>query len=612
MESLKFKLVIVVLCAYPILGEWRPTGPFGGAAEIVRFIPQSPDAALAATRNGLIYASHDGAHSWQMIAFPAQLAGTLHALETDSTSWYVGMEGNNPWTSGVYKTSDQGRSWTQLLKGKPVWSLALSGEKIAAGVDDGVYLSNDAGASWSRISPIENRELRPVVSLAFHPRDTNIIYAGTTHLPWRTIDGGLHWQSIHSGMLDDSDVFSIVVDPKNPEIVLSSACSGAYRSTSAGTSWTRMPTPHGAFRTYFVALSPSNTIFAGTTLGLFRSTDEGKTWTKVTADPIKSVAFDGSRMLLASLRGGVLTSANGGETVHAVNQGFSNRSLAALTSAGNVLYAATVYEPGEGGLFKSLDFGSSWSHISTETGAGNILRLAARPDNPNIVFAASQDAFFGSKDGGKTWLREPSPPGKGASALLVSDDGALLAGTALGLFRKTGAAPWTPIKFGGLARVQLMDVVGPWQNLDGGRMGTHLSSENSGHSWSACGEAPPGTEWYGLSTNALPEPFWRRPPTACSNRPTVAPPGRWSRNGLDRGTVSNVLFHPTRPEEAYASQYGRVLRSTDGGEHWQPLDDRGRDGLYPAALLIPLASPDRLVAMFPRRGIEITTIEKEK
>ena len=74
-----------------------------------------------------------------MIPFPAQLAGTLHALETDSTSWYVGMEGNNPWTSGVYKTSDQGRSWTQLLTGKPVWSLALSGEKIAAGVDDGVY-----------------------------------------------------------------------------------------------------------------------------------------------------------------------------------------------------------------------------------------------------------------------------------------------------------------------------------------------------------------------------------------------------------------------------------------------------------------------------------------
>jgi photosystem II stability/assembly factor-like uncharacterized protein len=608
-ESLRFKLVIVVLCAYPVFGEWHPTGPFGGAAEIVRFIPQSPDAALAATRNGLIYASLDGAHSWQMIPFLAQLAGTLHAVETDSNSWYVGMEGNNPWTSGVYKSSDQGRSWTQLLKGKPVWSLALSGEKIAAGVDDGVYLSNDAGASWSRISPIENLGLRPVVSLAFHPRDTKIIYAGTTHLPWRTTDGGQHWQSIHSGMLDDSDVFSIVVDPKDPEIVLSSACSGAYRSTSAGTSWTRMATPHGAFRTYFVALSPSNTIFAGTTLGLFRSIDEGKTWTKVTSDPIKSVAFDGPRMLLASLRGGVLISANGGETVHAVNQGFSNRSLAALTSAGNVLYATTVYEPGEGGLFKSFDFGSSWTRIATGTGPENILRLAAKPDNPNVVFAASQDALFGSKDGGKTWLREPSPPGKGASGLIVSEDGSLLAGTSLGLFRKTGAAPWTPIKFGG-RRVQLMESSGH------GKIaivadGHAFLSENSGHSWSVCGEAPPGTEWYGLTIDTSAAVL------AATSHGLLKSADRcatWSlvKEGLDQGTVSMVLFHPTRPDEAYASQYGKVLRSTDGGEHWQPLDDRGRDGLYPAALLIPLASPDRLVAMFPRRGIEITTIEKEK
>ena len=522
------------------------------------------------------------------------------------------MEGNNPWTSGVYKTSDQGRSWTQLLTGKPVWSLALSGEKIAAGVDDGVYLSNDAGASWTRISPLENRELRPVVSLAFHPSDTNILYAGTTHLPWRTTDGGQHWQSIHSGMLDDSDVFSIVVDPNNPEIVLSSACSGAYRSTSAGTSWTRMPTPHGAFRTYFVALSPANTIFAGTTLGLFRSTDEGKTWTKVTADPIKSVAFDGPRMLLASLRGGVLISSNGGETVHAVNQGFSNRSLAALTSAGNVLYATSVYEPLEGGLFKSVDFGSSWSHIATLTGAANILHLAARPNNPNVVFAASQDAFFGSKDGGKTWLRETSPPGKGASALIASEDGSLLAGTTLGLFRKTGAAPWVPIKFSATAhRVQLLESAG------GGRIamvagGHAFVSENSGRSWSTCGEAPAGTEWYGLSMGVSGSSV-----LAATSHGLLKSPDRcvsWSliKEGLDQGTVTTVLFHPTRPDEAYASQYGKVLRSTDGGEHWQPLDDRGRDGLYPAALLIPPASPDRLVAMFPRRGIEITTIEKEK
>lgn len=574
---------------------------------MVRFLP---GGALAATRNGLIYQSRDAIHSWQMVQFPVQLAGTLHALEVSGDAWYVGMEGSNAWASGVYKTTDAGKTWKQLLKGRPVWSLAISAGKIAAGSDDGVYLSADSGETWKRISPVENRELRPVVSLAFHPNDTNVIYAGTTHLPWKTTDGGEHWQSIHSGMLDDSDVFSIVVDPKNPEIVLSSACSGAYRSTSYGSLWARMPTPHGAFRTYFVALSPANAIFAGTTLGLFRSIDAGKTWIKVTGDSVKAIAFDGSRVLMASLQSGVLLSSDGGETVHPVNQGFSNRSLATLTSAGSVLYATSVYEPGDGGLFRSQDFGATWSHIATEHGAGNILLLAAKPANPNVVFAASREAFFGSKDGGKTWIRELSPPGKSPSALIAADDGSLLAGTSLGLFRKIGASAWMAVKFAPTAhRVQMMESSGHGRLTMVADSHAYVS-EDSGRGWRGCGEVPVGTEWYELSINeqgsvlAATSHGLLRSTDHCSTWKLV-------REGLEAGTVSAVLFHPTRAEEAYTSQDGKILRSVDGGEHWKPLDDRGRDGLYPAALLISPARPDRLVAMFPRRGIEIQTIAVE-
>jgi photosystem II stability/assembly factor-like uncharacterized protein len=598
-------------------GEWRPTGPYGGAAEVVRFVPNSPDTALAATRNGLIYVTHDGAHTWELIPFPLQLGGTLHAMEANSQAWYVGMEAMNSWASGVYKSTDAGRTWKQLpgLKSKAIWSLAIAPENadtIAAGGADGVYLSKDAGDSWTRISPIENHELRPVVSLAFHPHDTNVLYAGTTHLPWRTTDGGAHWQSIHSGMLDDSDVFSIVVDPKNPEIVLSSACSGAYRSTVAGTMWSRMPTPHGAFRTYFVALDPEprHAIFAGTTLGLFRSLDEGKTWLKVTADKVKSLAFDAShpgRVLMASIDGGVLISSNGGETVHEVNDGFSNRSLATLSSAGNILYATSVYEPGEGGLFRSQDFGASWTRIA-EHGAGNILFLAAKPTNPNVVYAADHDELFASKDGGRTWLKEISPPGKSTAGLLVNEDGSVLAGTNTGLYRKTAAAAWAPVKFGaaGAHHVQMMDSAGH------GRMtmvadGHAFLTDNGGKVWTACGDAPSGTEWYGLSVSLLGNVLAAtshgllRSTDHCASWTLV-------KEGLEAGTVSSVLFHPTRPQEAYTTQYGKVLRSSDGGEHWQPLDDRGRDGLYPAALMISPARPDRLLAMFPRRGIEMTTI----
>jgi photosystem II stability/assembly factor-like uncharacterized protein len=305
-----------------------------------------------------------------------------------------------------------------------------------------------------------------------------------------------------------------------------------------------------------------------------------------------------------------LISTDGGVTVRSVNQGFSNRSLATMTSAGGVLYAASVYEPGEGGLFRSRDFGATWSLVSTEHDAGNILVLAAKPANPDIVFAANRHAFYGTRDGGRSWVREIAPPGKAVTALVATEDGSLLAGTDLGVYRKAGTVAWVQVKVDGARRVQWMKSsgLGKLAMVADGRA---FVSQDGGRGWSACGSGPAGVEWYGLSLStaggvlAATSHGLLRSADHCASWTLV-------RTGLDAGTVSTVLFHPTRPEEAYTSQYGKVFRSVDGGEQWRPLDDLGRDGLYPSALLISPRQPDRLVAMFPRRGVEIATISVEK
>src|SRR5262249_31497848 len=68
-------------------------------------------------------------------------------------------------------------------------------------------------------------------------------------------------------------------------------------------------------------------------------------------------------------------------------------------------------------------------------------------------------------------------------------------------------------------------------------------------------------------------------------------------------TVGAVLFHPTRTDLAFASQGGRVFRSDDGGYRWMPLDDEEHGSWWPSALLVLPGAPDRLFALFPRRGI---------
>jgi hypothetical protein len=91
-------LTAVMLAAgvtlYPTAARaaWISSGPFGGAAEIVRVAPGEPGLVLAATANGLLYQSHTGGASWTRLPFPAQFAGTLHALEADPRrpgTWYA-------------------------------------------------------------------------------------------------------------------------------------------------------------------------------------------------------------------------------------------------------------------------------------------------------------------------------------------------------------------------------------------------------------------------------------------------------------------------------------------------------------------------------------------
>jgi photosystem II stability/assembly factor-like uncharacterized protein len=81
--------------------------------------------------------------------------------------------------------------------------------------------------------------------------------------------------------------------------------------------------------------------------------------------------------------------------------------------------------------------------------------------------------------------------------------------------------------------------------------------------------------------------------------------------GLLPETVSIVLFHPTHEGEAYAAQGGRVFRSTDRGQNWFPLDDEGRGLSWPASLFILPEAPDRLFALFPRRGVLSNSVEVE-
>lgn len=607
-------------------GQWKTTGPYGGDAELVRVVPKTRGLVIAGAHNGLLFVSSNGGASWSNIPFDGALTGTLHALEVDPRStgtWYAGMEGDHPWTSGVYKTTDGGKIWKLLpeTKGKAVWSLALFPGKpdvMAAGTADGVYRSMDGGNQWKMISAEGNPEFRPVVSLAFDPANSDVLYAGTTHLPWRTGNGGASWELIHTGMIDDSDVFSIQVDARKPESVYASACSGLYASADGASHWKQLPTPKGAFRTWFVSLDPkrAGVVFAGTTSGLLRSEDDGRIFRVVSLEAVRSIAFDpnvAGRIFFASTSAGLMLSTDGGRTLHSSNAGFANRSFTGLTGARGVLYASSVFEPGSGGVYRTDNFGLRWQRSGDDRDE-EIRVMSAAPDEPGTLFGAGYHGLLKSKDGGKTWAGVGGPAAGQFTALAVLPHDVVLAGTSQGLFQ-VNDRNWRAESTGLAGGISAIEVSGEHAVAVVGREGASVSVDG-GTTWRACGEPVPATVWYGLAFDLAGEK-----PSHTALAATSAGLFRstdecrsWTRvaGGLAADTVSVVLFHPNRAGEAFVAQDGRVYRSTDNGSNWAQLEDDSDEKVWPASLLVLPEVPDRVYALFPRRGVSYMAFDPRK
>ena len=132
---------------------------------------------------------------------------------------------------GVARSDDGGKTFTVLpgISGQAVKALALAPtdpDIVIAGTLSGVFRSGNGGRSWKRISVEAHPELRNVNSIAIDPEAPGTIYVGTWHLPWKTTDGGSTWRSIHSGMINDSDVMTITLDRRSPRTVYAQPAAG--------------------------------------------------------------------------------------------------------------------------------------------------------------------------------------------------------------------------------------------------------------------------------------------------------------------------------------------------------------------------------------------------
>jgi photosystem II stability/assembly factor-like uncharacterized protein len=412
-HSVTLLFLVASVLALPALAqsnEWKPIGPDGGDVRSLTYDPASPDRIYLGTSAGRLFLSNDGGASWARFA---ELGGHDYVLDhviidPAGVMYVAGWSIENNEAGDVFRSKDHGKTWETLpgIHGKSIRAMAISASDsrvLAVGAIDGVYRSTDAGETWQRISPPNHAEIKNIESIAIDPKNPDVVYVGTWHLPWKTADAGKSWQHIKQGVIDDSDVFSIIISNVDPQTVYISACSGIYKSENAGNLFRKAQgIPFSARRTRVLHQDPNHpaTVYAGTTEGLWRTDDAGKNWRRISAaniivNDVMIDPRDSTRVLLATDRSGVLASRDAGVTFTASNRGFAHRQVTAVLADRqdpSTVYAGVINDKEFGGVFVSKDEGATWNQISFGLGGRDVFTLRQAADGK--IVAGTNSGIF--------------------------------------------------------------------------------------------------------------------------------------------------------------------------------------------------------------------------
>jgi photosystem II stability/assembly factor-like uncharacterized protein len=203
---------------------------------------------------------------------------------------------------------------------------------------------------------------------------------------------------------------------------------GVWRSTDFGSTWTPLfdNQPTGSIGAIAVAPTDPNIIYVGsgagiirpdlaTGDGMYKSTDAGKTWTHLGLRDSLMIAnievdpTNGNRLFVAALghpygpnaERGIFRSTNGGQTFEKVlykDEYTSGNDVRIDPKNPNIVYAALwqqqqgftengAFGGTDGGIFKSIDGGSTWKQLTTGLPPIIEANLAISPSNPKTLYA---------------------------------------------------------------------------------------------------------------------------------------------------------------------------------------------------------------------------------
>lgn len=428
-------------------GVWNSIGPntvIGGRILTIAIDPTNSNKLFAGSASGGIWKSTNGGALWSPVTTNLPVLGVSSIIihPTNGNIIYAG-------TGEVYRIDSTSGTPNPGNTGFNVW-------KTRGTYGIGILKSIDGGATWAQVMNKSTSQLFAIQTLRFDPADANTVYACATDGLYRSTDAGSSWTKI----LNLTYISDVVINGSNLVAAignLGNTVKGIYKSTDGGTSWAKitsgLPASFQGFIKMDCVSAVPNTIIASIGVSeasgvkeLYRSTDFGTSWTALNNSTHTQWQYWSAHDVAINpfatdslVFGGV--------------KGFRFKiSTAGISSALSIhddvhdvqfdpVKRGTVYICGDGGIYKSTN-GSSFSAINNGLGATQFYAsLGVSTTDPNFFVGGLQDngqVYYN----GTGWTTVSGVGGDGTACAVdpSNDNNVLVSRDARGVFKSTNGA----------------------------------------------------------------------------------------------------------------------------------------------------------------------------
>ncbi len=430
--------------------KFRQIGPFrGGRSVAVAGVPSQPDTFYFGAVGGGVFKTTDSGLTWLPVSdgqFKTGSVGALAVADSDPNIVYAGMgeacvRGNATHGDGVYKSVDAGRTWRNVgledsyhigavrvhPKNPDIVYVAALGHLWGPNEMRGVYRTTDGGATWKQV--LKRNNTAGAVDIAMDPGNPRVLYAAMWEIsrkPWRmdsggagsglfkSTDGGDTWSEISHAPGMPKGVMGrigVTVSPANTERVwalVEAADGGLFRSDNGGRNWTKVNDQNilrqraWYYSHIFADTKNADTVYA-LNVGMHRSIDGGRTFSTMRPPHGDNhdlwIAPDDPNRMIESNDGGATITRDGGHTWSSVdNQPTAQFYRVALDQD----FPYNIYGAQQDNTTVRIASRTAGGSITAadwyDVGGGESGWIAPDPRNSQIVYAGSYDGLITRQD----------------------------------------------------------------------------------------------------------------------------------------------------------------------------------------------------------------------